>query len=71
MSFLFFNISSNIAVVELITGLGVYGLASFRLLPCLNRILLGYSHLKFATETVNNLYLSVNQISTEKKKSYI
>jgi ABC-type bacteriocin/lantibiotic exporter with double-glycine peptidase domain len=67
VSFLFFNISSNIAVAELITGLGVYGLASFRLLPCLNRVLLGYNHLKLATETVNNLYLSVNQITTEKK----
>ena len=56
------NIDNNFSNTELITSLGVYGLASFRILPCLNRILLGYNHLKLATQTVTRLLESVKQL---------
>jgi ABC-type bacteriocin/lantibiotic exporter with double-glycine peptidase domain len=64
---IFINIDNNYSNTELISSLGIYGLASFRILPCLNRILLGYNHLKFTTETVNRLYLSVKEIADEEK----
>lgn len=64
---IFINIDNNYSTTELISSLGIYGLASFRILPCLNRILLGYNHLKFTTETVNRLYLSVKEIADEEK----
>jgi len=65
VAFIFINIDSRYSAAELITNLGVYGLASFRILPCLNRILLGYNHLKFTTETVNALVSSVKEINIE------
>jgi ABC-type bacteriocin/lantibiotic exporter with double-glycine peptidase domain len=64
---IFINIDSSYSAVDLITSLGVYGLASFRILPCLNRVLLGYNHLKFASETVDRLFLSVKDINIEEK----
>jgi ABC-type bacteriocin/lantibiotic exporter with double-glycine peptidase domain len=64
---IFINIDNNYSATELISSIGIYGLASFRILPCLNRILLGYNHLKFTTETINTLYLSVKEITDEEK----
>ena len=64
---IFINIDNNYSTTELISSIGIYGLASFRILPCLNRILLGYNHLKFTTETINTLYLSVKEITDEEK----
>ena len=64
---IFINIDNNYSTTELISSIGIYGLASFRILPCLNRILLGYNHLKFTTETINTLYLSVKEITDEDK----
>jgi ABC-type bacteriocin/lantibiotic exporter with double-glycine peptidase domain len=67
------NIDSNFSNTELIASLGVYGLAAFRILPCLNRILLGYNHLKFTAETVNKLYIFVKEINYKDKlvKDYL
>jgi ABC-type bacteriocin/lantibiotic exporter with double-glycine peptidase domain len=67
------NINSNFSNTELIASLGVYGLAAFRILPCLNRILLGYNHLKFTTETVNKLCIFVKEINYKDKlvKDYL
>ena len=66
----YFNIENDLAVAELIASLGVYGLASFRILPCLNRILLSYNHLKLSMETIDKLFLSVNEINEENNISY-
>ena len=65
--FIFINIDNKYSTTDLIASLGIYGLASFRILPCLNRILLGYNHLKFTTETVNRLFLTVKEINDEAK----
>lgn len=59
---IFINIDNKFSSTQLIASLGVYGLASFRILPCLNRILLGYNHLKLATQTVTRLLESVKQL---------
>jgi ATP-binding cassette, subfamily B, bacterial PglK len=64
---IFINIENNYSTTELISSIGIYGLASFRIMPCLNRILLGYNHLKFTSETINTLYLSVKEITDEDK----
>lgn len=64
---LLINIDNNYSTTDLMSNLGVYGLASFRILPCLNRIILGYNHLKFTTETVNRLFSSLKEINAEDK----
>ena len=66
----FFNTESNFTAAELITSLGVYGLAFFRILPCLNRILLAYNHIKLSTETIDKLFLSVDEINEKNNISY-
>jgi ABC-type bacteriocin/lantibiotic exporter with double-glycine peptidase domain len=66
----FFNTESNFTAAELITSLGVYGLAFFRILPCLNRILLAYNHIKLSTETIDKLFLSVDEINEKNNISF-
>jgi ABC-type bacteriocin/lantibiotic exporter with double-glycine peptidase domain len=65
---IFINLNNNFDASEVMTALGVYGLACFRLLPCLNRILSGYNHLKFATETISRIYLSVKEVNNEESE---
>lgn len=65
---IFINLNNNFDASEVMAALGVYGLASFRLLPCLNRILSGYNHLKFATETISRIYLSVKEVNNEESE---
>jgi ABC-type bacteriocin/lantibiotic exporter with double-glycine peptidase domain len=61
---IFINLENNFSTSNLMTTLGVYGLASFRILPCLNRILLGYNHIKISNQTINSLFFSLNEINS-------
>jgi ABC-type bacteriocin/lantibiotic exporter with double-glycine peptidase domain len=64
VSIIFINLENNFSTSNLMTTLGVYGLASFRILPCLNRILLGYNHIKISNQTINSLFFSLNEINS-------
>jgi len=63
------NLDSNFNILTVITHLGVYGLASFRLFPCLNRVIAGYNHIKFVDETINKLFISVKNGDISQQKT--
>jgi len=68
VSIISINLDSNLNILKVITHLGVYGLACFRLFPCLNRVIAGYNHIKLVDETINKLFISIKNSNINQQK---
>lgn len=55
--FLLTFILRGYAQQEIITGVSVFLLAAFRLMPSINKLLIGFQSLKFNSETINKIHL--------------
>ena len=60
--FLLTFILRGYAQQEIIAGVSVFLLAAFRLMPSINKLLIGFQSLKFNSETINKIYLEFQNI---------
>ena len=60
--FLLTFILRGYAQQEIIAGVSVFLLAAFRLMPSINKLLIGFQSLKFNSETINKIHLEFQNI---------
>ena len=59
----FYLSSQNYSNQEILTTIGIFAIAAFRLLPLFSRLLLGIQDLKFYLPSVNHLYDEFNELN--------
>ena len=59
----FYLSSQNYSNQEILTTIGIFAIAAFRLLPLFSRLLLGVQDLKFYLPSVNHLYEEFNELN--------
>ena len=59
----FYLSSQNYSNQEILTTIGIFAIAAFRLLPLFSRLLLGVQDLKFYLPSVNHLYKEFNELN--------
>ena len=59
----FYLSSQNYSNQEILTTIGIFAIAAFRLLPLFSRLLLGVQDIKFYLPSVNHLYEEFNELN--------
>lgn len=65
----FYLFSQNYSNQEILTTIGIFSLAAFRLLPLFSRLLLGVQELKYYLPSINHLYSEFNELNKNIKLS--
>ena len=66
---IFYLYNQNYSNQEILTIIGIFTIAAFRLLPLFSRLLLGVQELKYYLPSINHLYSEFNELSKNIKSS--
>ena len=70
-----FNAAKIVNNVDLISTLGVFVAATFRMIPSVNRLISGLQNLKFYSPSIHNIFIEFNnmvdEISKNNSKNFI
>jgi ABC-type multidrug transport system fused ATPase/permease subunit len=66
---IFYLYNQNYSNQEILTIIGIFTIAAFRLLPLFSRLLLGVQGLKYYLPSINHLYSEFNELSNNNKSS--
>ena len=66
---IFYLYNQNYSNQEILTIIGIFTIAAFRLLPLFSRLLLGVQNLKYYLPSINHLYSEFNELSNNIKSS--
>jgi len=66
---IFYLYNQNYSNQEILTIIGIFTIAAFRLLPLFSRLLLGVQELKYFLPSINHLYSEFNELSRNIKLS--
>ena len=64
---IFYLYNQNYSNQEILTIIGIFTIAAFRLLPLFSRLLLGVQGLKYYLPSINHLYSEFNELSNNNK----